>query len=36
MQIKGNLDNSNTIIINVLFIPTSQANQDTKKEDLAN
>jgi hypothetical protein len=38
MQIEGNLDNFtlNTIIVDVLFVLTSRANQDMQNKDLAN
>ena len=38
MQIKGNLDNFvlDTIIVDILFVLTSQANQDAQNKDLTN
>jgi hypothetical protein len=36
MQIEGNLDNLDTIIVDVLFVLISRANQDAQKGDLAN
>jgi len=38
MQIEGDLNNFtlDTIIVNVPFILTSRANQDTQNKDLAN
>jgi hypothetical protein len=36
MQIKGDLDNLNTIIVDILFVLTSLPNQDVQKGDLAN